>query len=94
MDKLIIAILCHLLGDYVLQNDFIAKTKGENWYHLFVHSALYCFPFLLIDLFNYNEIFFLFTTHVLIDALKARYNKTSYVQDQVLHYVVLAFMLV
>lgn len=24
-------IICHLIGDYVLQNDFIAKTKGENW---------------------------------------------------------------
>jgi hypothetical protein len=26
-----IAIALHMLGDYVLQTDFIAKTKGENW---------------------------------------------------------------
>lgn len=38
-------IICHLIGDYVLQNDFIAKTKGENWYHLLVHCLLYSVPF-------------------------------------------------
>lgn len=24
-------VMCHLAGDYVLQSDFLAKTKGENW---------------------------------------------------------------
>lgn len=38
-------ILCHLIGDYVLQTDRIADTKGTNMYHLFVHCALYCVPF-------------------------------------------------
>ena len=46
MNKVILLVFCHLVGDYVLQNDFIAKTKGSNWYHLFVHCALYCLPFL------------------------------------------------
>lgn len=27
-------VVCHLIGDYCLQSDFIAKTKGQNWYHL------------------------------------------------------------
>lgn len=45
MNKLILLVFCHLVGDYVLQNDFIAKNKGSNWYHLFVHCALYCLPF-------------------------------------------------
>lgn len=26
MNKLILLVFCHLVGDYVLQNDFIAKT--------------------------------------------------------------------
>ena len=39
---------CHLLGDYVLQGEFIATTKGKNYYHLFVHSFLYCVPFYLV----------------------------------------------
>jgi hypothetical protein len=36
--KMIELILCHLIGDYVLQIDRIADTKGANMYHLFVHS--------------------------------------------------------
>ena len=45
-------ILCHLFGDYVLQCDYIAKSKGDNWYHLFVHCALYTLPFCFC--FGYN----------------------------------------
>lgn len=36
MNKVILLVFCHLVGDYVLQNDFIAKTKGSNWYHSFI----------------------------------------------------------
>lgn len=83
-------ILCHLLGDYVLQNDFIANTKGKNIYHLFVHCALYCIPFIV--LYRYDvKILYLFITHFFIDIAKAKYNFTSYFQDQVLHYIVLLF---
>jgi len=37
LEKIIILILRHLIGDYVLQSDFIAKTKqnavlnGQYW---------------------------------------------------------------
>mgnify|MGYP000525181093 CR=1 FL=1 len=72
MNKLILLVFCHLVGDYVLQSDFIAKTKGSNWYHLFVHWQLGV----------------VFLTHCIIDPLKARYKKISYVTDQVLHYFV------
>lgn len=47
LENIFLIIMCHLIGDYVLQSDFIAKTKGENWYHLFVHCALYVLPFYL-----------------------------------------------
>lgn len=80
-------IFCHLLGDYPLQQDFIAQTKGENWYHLFVHCALYCVPFAVvygIDI----RLLILFVSHLLIDALKARYKKIGYATDQILHYVI------
>ena len=48
MKIIINLILCHLLGDYVLQIDFIAKTKGNNFYHLLVHCVLYCLPFYIL----------------------------------------------
>lgn len=81
-------IMCHMIGDYVLQIDFIAKTKGSNWYHLFVHCILYCVPFAIVFGLQW-QIFILLITHLIIDSLKARYNKITYTQDQILHYIIL-----
>ena len=80
-------ILCHVIGDYVLQQDFIAKTKGENWYHLFIHCVLYILPFRLMYGTNW-KLAVLFASHIIIDTLKARYKVVGYVCDQILHYVV------
>lgn len=92
MNNVIHLILCHLVGDYVLQCDFIAKTKGYNFYHLFVHCALYCFPFVLLYGIDW-KIGVLFVSHIIIDVLKARFNKISYIIDQILHYIVLFIFL-
>lgn len=81
-------VFCHLIGDYVLQSDFIARTKGENWYHLFVHAALYCVPFAVVFGLTWH-IAFIFATHMIIDPLKARWGKISYFGDQLFHYCVL-----
>lgn len=89
MIKLIITLIfCHLIGDYVLQTDFIAKTKGTNWYHLFVHCVLYCLPFFIVYGLTW-QLLFVFIMHFVIDPLKARYNKINYVTDRLLHYIVM-----
>ena len=80
-------IMCHMIGDYFLQSDFLATTKGKNWYHLFVHSVLYCVPFVIMFGIDW-KLGVLLLSHTLIDPLKARYNKITYVQDQVLHYII------
>lgn len=67
-------ILCHLIGDYVLQTDRIADTKGTNMYHLFVHCALYCVPFYFLLGVSW-QLTFIFIAHVIVDLLKARYKK-------------------
>lgn len=86
IEQFIKMVLCHLVGDYVLQSDFIAQTKGENWYHLFVHCALYIVPFYIVFGFDWR-LLIIFIAHIIIDPLKARWNKISYWQDQVLHYL-------
>ena len=91
LNNILEIIICHMIGDYVLQCDFIAKTKGSNWYHLFVHCILYVVPFVIvfgIDL----RIYVLLLTHLIIDPLKARYNKINYIQDQILHYIVASML--
>ena len=82
-------IICHLFGDYPLQIDYIAQTKGKNWYHLIVHCILYCVPFYYFFGLN-SQLILIFISHIIIDALKARYNVISYRFDQILHYAVLS----
>lgn len=77
------AILCHLLGDYVLQIDFIAKTKGTNFYHLLIHCILYTLPFYICFGFDIR-LLLIFVSHVIIDFSKATLNKINYSTDQYL----------
>lgn len=85
--KLVIEmIICHLVGDYVLQSDYIATTKGDNWYHLLIHCALYTLPFMFLFGVVSWQIALIFTSHIIVDALKARYKKIGYAADQMLHY--------
>lgn len=85
MELLFKLILCHLLGDYVLQIDFISQSKGKNFYHLLVHCLLYCLPFYIVFGFVW-QLIPLLVLHVIIDLLKARYKLIPYWLDQVLHY--------
>ena len=71
MNKVIELVLCHLGGDYVLQLDFIAHTKGANWYHLFVHCALYVLPFYILFGLTW-QLVITFIIHIIVDSLKAR----------------------
>lgn len=87
IENLVTIILCHLVGDYVLQSDYLATNKGKDWYLLLVHSALYCIPFIFaFGISIYVGI--IFTIHVIVDALKARYNKIGIFEDQMLHYAI------
>ena len=88
MELLLKLVFCHLIGDYVLQSDFLATTKGENWYHLIVHCVLYSLPFYLVFGLTW-QLAFIFAMHVVVDALKARYKKINYVGDQILHYLIM-----
>lgn len=85
MELLFKLILCHLVGDYVLQVDYIAQSKGKNFYHLLVHCLLYCLPFYIAFGFVW-QLIPLLVLHVIIDLLKARYKLIPYWLDQTLHY--------
>ena len=78
-------VISHLLGDYFLQIDFIAQSKGKNIYHLLVHCFLYLVPFYFFFGFDYRLLVILIS-HIIVDLLKAKYKKINYVTDQILHY--------
>ncbi len=83
-------LICHFIGDYFLQSEYIAGTKGESLYHLIVHCALYTAPFAVIFGIRWM-IAIIFVSHAVVDFLKCR-KILSYVQDQVLHLLVLAII--
>ena len=87
LKSLITIIFCHLVGDYPLQQDFIAQTKGLMRYHMLVHCALYCVPFAVVYGIDV-KLLLLFVSHLLVDSCKGRYKAIGYVCDQVLHYMV------
>ena len=88
LNNAILLIFCHLVGDYILQSNFIATTKGSNWYHLFVHCTLYSLPFFLTFGLTW-QLSVIFVTHMIVDPLKARYGKINYLTDQIIHYLTL-----
>ena len=90
---LIKIIFCHLVGDYVLQSDFLAKTKGKNLYHLLVHCALYCLPFYVTFGFT-SALVPLFLCHFWIDIQKAAVEIIDYPTDQIIHYIVAVILFI
>ena len=82
--RLYILLACHMLGDYVFQSDFLAKTKGENWWHLLAHCVTYTVPFAVAFGIEWR-IAVLVLTHMAIDAAKARWQAIGYPADQATH---------
>lgn len=92
IERIFVLIICHMIGDYVLQSDYIATTKGSNWWHLLVHCVLYLVPFYIAFGFTW-QLIALFVTHFIIDAAKARYKFVDYVLDQCMHFLFLSWYL-
>ncbi|RJL23938.1 DUF3307 domain-containing protein [Bailinhaonella thermotolerans] len=42
------SFLAHLVGDYVLQSEWMATQKFRRWWPAIVHGLMYSLPFLLI----------------------------------------------
>ena len=85
-ETIIWIIMCHCLGDYSLQTEYLANNKGKNGYCMFVHCVTYCFPFVLRFGLSW-KIFFIFFVHIICDTAKATYNLISILTDQIIHYI-------
>lgn len=69
-----IQLLLHFLGDYILQNDWMAQKKtentGEGYYACHIHCILYTIPFVLVLGISPWQSAIIFTTHFLIDKYR------------------------
>ena len=61
-------LLAHLVGDYLLQNDWMAQKKTQNWWPACLHALTYSIFFLLIA--NIFAVAVIFFTHLLIDRFR------------------------
>jgi hypothetical protein len=86
IETVIKIIMCHAVGDYLFQTDYMAAAKGKDWYVLFIHCLCYCVPFAVVFGIDWRLVVML-AVHVITDALKARYNLITLTADQFVHYV-------
>jgi hypothetical protein len=66
-------ILCHLVGDYIIQSDWMASEKTKRSLAAAVHAVTYTLPFLFLTL-DPAALAFIAGTHFVIDRWRlARY---------------------
>lgn len=69
-----VQLLCHLLGDYVLQSSWMANNKVRRWFPAIVHACVYFLPFFFIIHPSPTATLVIIGTHALIDRFRiARY---------------------
>ncbi len=70
------ATVAHYIGDYALQSDFVASTKGRLDYILFCHALIWtgcvCAALAYFGVFAWWKVAFLLLGHFAIDRWKAR----------------------
>jgi len=63
------ALLAHLVGDYLLQSDWMASEKTLRWWPAIVHGVAYSLPFLLITRSPW-ALLVIGGTHVVLDRFR------------------------
>jgi hypothetical protein len=64
-------LVLHFVGDFLLQNDWMALNKSKAWTPLLLHVSVYsiCFGF-----FGMSFLLVTFFSHLLVDAITSRVN--------------------
>jgi hypothetical protein len=68
-----IELICHGVGDYMLQSDWMASKKTSSWWPAIAHALSYTLPFLILTR-SPAALAFILLTHLIIDHYRlARY---------------------
>ena len=59
-------LLAHLVGDYIIQSDWMANEKTKKSVAAAVHAVTYALPFLFLT-FSPSALIFIVVTHFIID---------------------------
>lgn len=96
----VVLFCCHLVGDFYLQADALARHKEKKVTAVLIHSLLYVIPFLPLLAFldvSFVEagllVLAIGITHFVVDSITRKYcTFTSFLIDQGLHLAVLLGM--
>lgn len=59
-------VLAHMIGDYLIQSDWMALEKTKKWVPAITHGITYTLPFLFITL-SIPALLVICVTHIIID---------------------------
>jgi len=62
----IIFLLCHLVGDFIFQSDWMAMNKSKKTWNCLVHCIIYTSCFLVLTL-SWKALIFIGVTHFIFD---------------------------
>jgi hypothetical protein len=74
-------LISHLIGDFLVQTDNMAKNKAQSWYWMFRHIAVYMFTVTVVVVvyalnhrapawLTVGSWLFIFVTHIILDRRK------------------------
>ena len=66
---LALATLAHFVGDYIIQNDWMATEKTRRWWPAVLHGLTYTLPFLFVTQ-SPAALLIIASTHVVIDRYR------------------------
>lgn len=99
-------LIGHLLGDYLLQNRWMAEKKSKEWIPLLVHTTVYTLVVFIMSLLggglSWRGVALVFITHLILDRRfltefwinNVTFNNSPWLiimVDQSWHIVVLGF---
>lgn len=61
-------MLAHLVGDYILQNDWMAKNKKNSPFVCAVHTLMYSIPFIFLGSLTAVQFFLIMFQHYVQDS--------------------------
>lgn len=62
-------VLAHLVGDYLIQSDWMALEKTNRWWPAVVHGATYTIPYVLVTQ-SFWALLVIGGTHIIIDRYR------------------------
>jgi hypothetical protein len=94
LQVLLIWLACHFVGDFAFQSTWMTLEKGKSWEVNFYHGATYTAVFVLFAHSSPLASAVLFSTHFVVDPLKARYKIIGPIWlDQLIHVATIVLIL-